>query len=109
EPTAREVDEAGRSIFQPAFARASTILLQNKPRLIMISERLIREATLAGPVFEALLNQPIEGEQYESPSILAGMPNMPRTKPGELDEEPTLLPETSQSMLLPPQPPYNGQ
>jgi cell division protease FtsH len=109
EQTAREVDEEVRSIIQTAFDRAYNILLQNKPRLIMISERLIREETLEGPVFEALFNQPIEGEQYESPSILAGMPNMPRTKPGELDEEPTLLPETSQSMLLPPQPPYNGQ
>jgi cell division protease FtsH len=109
EQTAREVDEEVRSIIQTAFDRAYNILLQNKARLIMISERLIREETLEGPVFEALFNQPIEGEQYESPSILAGMPNIPKARPGELDEEPTLLPETSQSMFLPPQPPYNGQ
>ena len=109
EQTAREVDEEVRSIVQNAFDRAYTILLQNKTRLIMISERLIREETLEGPVFEALFNQPIEGEQYESPSILAGMPNMPRTKPGGLDETPALLPEASQSLVLPPQPPYNGQ
>src|SRR5581483_5861246 len=109
EQTAREVDEEVRSIVQTAFDRAYTILLQNKTRLIMISERLMREETLEGPVFEALFNQPIEGEQYESPSILAGMPNMPRTRPGELDEEPALLPEAGQPLLLPPQPPYNGQ
>lgn len=111
EQTAREVDEEIRSIIQTAFDRAYNILLQNKTRLIMISERLIREETLEGPVFEALFNQPIEGEQYESPSILAGMPDMPRTTPADLDGHAGLLPEAGQPIALPPQlqPPYNGQ
>ena len=114
EQTAREVDEEVRAIIQTAFDRAYNVLLQNKTRLIMISERLIREETLEGPVFEALFNQPIEGEQYESPSILAGMPNMPRTTPSDLGNHAGLLPEAAQSvepLALPPQlqPPYDGQ
>jgi cell division protease FtsH len=102
EQTAREVDEEVRGIIQTAFGRAHTILLQHKARLIMISERLIREETLEGPVFEALFNQPIEGEEYASPAILAGLPHMPRTRAGGLDEQSHLLPEAGQSMLPPP-------
>jgi cell division protease FtsH len=110
EETAREVDEEVRRIVQEAFDRAYNVLLQNKTRLIMISERLIREETLEGPLFEALFNQPIEGEQYESPSILAGMPNMPRTQPTNLDEDAALFSETGTPIPLPPQlqSPYNG-
>ncbi len=110
EETAREVDEEVRRIVQEAFDRAYNVLLQNKTRLIMISERLIREETLEGPLFEALFNQPIEGEQYESPSILAGMPNMPRTQPTNLDEDAALFPETGTPIPLPPQlqSPCNG-
>jgi len=78
EQTAREVDEEIRHIIQEAFDKAYHVLTQNKTRLIMISERLIKEETLEGPAFEALFNQPINDEQeYESPSILADIP-MPR-------------------------------
>src|SRR5437660_2632809 len=84
EQTAREIDEEVRRIIQEAFDKAYNVLLQNKTRLVMISERLIKEETLEGRIFEALFNQPIESEQYESPSILAGMPAMPRTTPNEI-------------------------
>src|SRR2546429_7530002 len=73
EQTAREIDEEIRRIIQEAFDKAYNVLLQNKTRLIMISERLIKEETLEGPVFESLFNQPIDNDQYDSPSILAGM------------------------------------
>lgn len=86
EQTAREIDEEVRNIIQAGFDKAYNVLQQNKARLIMISERLIKEETLEGPVFEALFNQPIESEQYESPSILAGLPTMPRTRPTDLTE-----------------------
>src|SRR5205085_5235367 len=76
EQTAREIDEEIRRITQEAFDKAYNVLLQNKTRLIMISERLIKEETLEGPLFEALFNQPIDNGQYESPSILAGMPHL---------------------------------
>jgi len=75
EQTAREVDEEVRRIIQEAFDRAYQILTQNKTRLIMISERLIKEETLEGPAFESLFNQPIDNDQYEMPSILAGLAN----------------------------------
>jgi cell division protease FtsH len=111
EQTAREVDEEVRSIIQTAFDRAYAILQQNKARLIMISERLIREETMDGPVFEALFNQPIEGEEYVSPAILAGLSHMSGTRPGSLTEESSLHPETGPSILLPPrrESPHNGQ
>src|SRR5690242_3303947 len=108
EQTAREIDEEVRRIIQEAFDKAYNILLQNKTRLIMISERLIKEETLEGPVFEALFNQPIDNGQYESPSILAGMPHL--TTSGNSEQR--LLSEPGVSYPLPPQlqPPYsNGE
>src|SRR5437868_3676156 len=105
EQTAREIDEEIRHIIQDAFDKAHNVLLQNKTRLIMISERLIKEETLEGPLFESLFNQPIDSEQYDSPSILAGMPFL---KPSSNGEQP-LLPEPGVPYPLPPQlqPPYN--
>ena len=55
EQTAREIDEEIRSIIQTAFDKAYHILQQNKIRLIMISERLIKEETLEGPLFRVSL------------------------------------------------------
>jgi cell division protease FtsH len=106
EQTAREIDEEVRNIIQEGFDKAYNVLQQNKARLIMISERLIKEETLEGPVFEALFNQPIEGEQFASPSILAGMPNMPRTRPDNLGNNAPLLSKEEKSLPLPP---YNGE
>ncbi len=80
EQTAREVDEEVHCIIQAAFDKAYDILLQNKTRLIMISERLIKEETLEGLLFESLFNEPINDEQYESPSILARMPPLSATE-----------------------------
>ena len=76
EQTAREIDEEIRRIIQEAFDKAYNIVMQNKTRMIMISERLIKEETLEGPLFESLFNQPISDDQYEIPSILAGMPGI---------------------------------
>jgi cell division protease FtsH len=82
EQTAREIDEEIHRIIQEAFDKAHHILLQNKSRLIMISERLIKEETLEGPLFESLFNQPMnDDQQYESPSILAGIPEVPTSDP----------------------------
>jgi cell division protease FtsH len=104
EQTAREIDEEIRRIIQEAFDKAYRVLLQNKTRLILISERLIKEETLEGPLFEALFNQPIDNGQYESPSILAGMPHLNVSPHGEQ----ALLPEPGATYPLPPQlqPPY---
>lgn len=85
EQTAREIDEEVRRIIQEAFDRAHHVLLQNKTRLIMISERLIKEETLEGPTFELLFNQPIDEELYDEdgPSVLAGR-GLPDEMPGQL-------------------------
>ena len=108
EQTAREIDEEIHRIIQEAFDKAYHVLLQNKTRLIMISERLIQEETLEGPLFESLFNQPIDNGQFESPSILAGMPHLDTS----VNSEQALLPEPGSSYPLPPQfqPPYsNGE
>ena len=106
EQTAREIDEEIHRIIQEAFDKAYHVLLQNKTRLIMISERLIKEETLEGPLFESLFNQPIDNGQYKSPSILAGMPHLDTS----VSSEQGLLPEPGASYPLPPQfqPPYNN-
>ncbi len=75
EQTAREIDEETRRIIQEAFDKAYNILLQNKTRLITISERLIKEETLEGPVFEALFNQQINDGQFDGPSVVVGEPD----------------------------------
>jgi len=106
EQTAREIDEEVHRIIQEAFDKSYNILLQNKTRLIMISERLIKEETLEGRLFESLFNEPLNEEQYASPSILAGMPRLKTSAAGER----LGLPEPGGSYPLPPQlqPPYNG-
>lgn len=101
EQTAREIDEEIRRIIQEAFDKAYNVLAQNKTRLIMISERLIKEETLEGPVFEALFNQPINDDQYESPSILAGIPT-PRLSIAEKSEQGHVT-APADAHLLPPQ------
>ena len=107
EQTAREVDEEIRRIIQEAFDKAYHILEQNKTRLIMISERLIKEETLEGPTFESLFNQPLDNDQYESPSLLAGIPNLNTSANGDQKS----LPMPGVSYPLPPQlqPPYNSE
>ena len=107
EQTAREIDEEIHRIIQEAFDKAYHVLLQSKTRLIMISERLIKEETLEGPLFESLFNQPINDGQYDEPSILAGIPTLNAAS----KKEQLSLPEPGKSYPLPPQlqPPYNSE
>ncbi len=107
EQTAREIDEEIRSIIQEAFDKAYNILQQNKTRLIMISERLIKEETLEGPLFESLFNQQINDKQYDSPSILAGMPNGDSAQKSGQKSLP--MPGGSYSLPAQLQPPYNHE
>ncbi|HTK10877.1 MAG TPA: ATP-dependent zinc metalloprotease FtsH [Ktedonobacteraceae bacterium] len=80
EQTAREIDEETRRIIQEAFDKASNILMQNKTRLITISERLIKEETLEGPLFESLFNQQINDGQFEGPSVVVKAPEENMTR-----------------------------
>ena len=107
EQTAREIDEEVRRIIQEAFDKAYNIVMQNKTRMIMISERLIKEETLEGPLFESLFNQPISEDQFEMPSILAGMPGINlsgSTEQGKLLPEPGVSHPVNQQF----QGPLNG-
>jgi cell division protease FtsH len=107
EQTAREIDEEVRRIIQEAFDKAYTIVMQNKTRMILISERLIKEETLEGPLFESLFNQPINDDQYESPSILAGIPSIALSgsaEQGKLLSEPGVTHPVNQQF----QGPLNG-
>ncbi len=114
EQTAREIDEEIRSIIQAAFDKAYRILQQNKARLIMISEHLIKEETLEGPLFESLFNEP--EEEPNSPSILVGMseretPLNADMSEGEIllsgEQKPLQLPGTTYSLPSQLQPPLN--
>jgi cell division protease FtsH len=75
EQTAREIDQEVRRIIQEAFKKATDVLSQNRPRLIMISERLIKEETLEASVFEALFNQPLDDEDTFLTGIVPGTPD----------------------------------
>ena len=105
EQTAREIDEEVRRIVQEAFDKAYTILQQNKTRLIMISERLIKEETLEGKLFESLFNQHISDGQYGEPAILAGMTEV--VVQGNGDQKPRPL-TPSYPALKQLQPPSSG-
>ena len=105
EQTAREIDEEVRRIVQEAFDKAYTILQQNKTRLIMISERLIKEETLEGKLFESLFNQYISDGQYGEPAILAGMTEV--VVQGNGDQKPRPL-TPSYPALKQLQPPSSG-
>jgi cell division protease FtsH len=106
EQTAHEVDEEVRTLIHAAFKKACNILLQNKTRLIMISERLIQEETLEGPAFEALFNQQLNEEQYEGPSIIADLPD---TNPASSRVQPQLsMPEATYRIQSPSQSPYSN-
>jgi cell division protease FtsH len=98
EQTAREIDEEIRSIVQIAFDKAYHILEQNKTRLIMISERLIKEETLEGPLFESLFNEP--DERYNSHSILVGISD------DNGEQKPLPAPGAAHVLLPQLQPPY---
>jgi cell division protease FtsH len=100
EQTAREIDEEIHRIIQEAFDKAYNILLQNKTRLIMISERLIKEETLEGTLFESLFNQPLNDDQYDTPSVFAGMPGVSVPANSTSDQN-MLLPEPRPNMTNP--------
>ncbi|MBA2679908.1 MAG: cell division protein FtsH, partial [Ktedonobacteraceae bacterium] len=104
EETAREIDEETRRFIQEAFDKAHNILLQNKTRLILISERLIEQETIEGPAFEELFNQPLNEEQDDSLSVVAGMPGVDPTATS--NHQRLLLPGSTYQASPQLQPPY---
>ena len=75
EQTAREIDEEIHTIIMGAFHKAYNILTEHKDRLIMMSEKLIREETLEGVQFEALFTSEIPAGEYMTPSVAAPASN----------------------------------
>jgi cell division protease FtsH len=65
EQTAREIDEEVRDIVLRALDTAESVLREHRERLVLISERLIKQEILEGREFEQLFLMPLpeDGEQ----------------------------------------------
>jgi cell division protease FtsH len=59
ERVALEIDREVRTIIQKAYDVAKSILVENKPKLVQIAERLIVEESLEGERLEKLFNEPV--------------------------------------------------
>lgn len=55
EAVAEEIDSEVRGLINQAHSIAREILIKHKDKLITVSERLIREETLEGPAFDAIM------------------------------------------------------
>ncbi len=58
EKTANAIDREVNDIIANAYNTAKTILLDNKPKLMQIAQRLLDRETLEGDELDALLNEP---------------------------------------------------
>ena len=70
-------------------------------------ERLIKEETLEGPVFESLFNQQLNEEQDEALEVVAG--GVPSIAADIQEEEPKRLPMPRASYSMPSQTPHTGE
>ncbi len=59
ERVALEIDREVRIIIQKAYDVAKGVLIENKPKLVQIAQRLIAEETLEGENLEKLFNEPV--------------------------------------------------
>jgi cell division protease FtsH len=59
ERVALEIDREVRIIIQKAYDVAKAILVENKPKLVQIAQRLVAEETLEGEKLEKLFNEPV--------------------------------------------------
>ncbi len=66
---AEQIDDEVHNIIQQAYQTAKNILIENKPKLIHIAQRLITEETIEGEALEALLTEPIVEPSPETSSI----------------------------------------
>jgi cell division protease FtsH len=66
---AEQIDDEVHIIIQQAYETAKRILIENKPKLIQIAERLITEETIEGKGLEALFNEPTSEPSTETSSI----------------------------------------
>ena len=66
---AEQIDDEVHIIIQQAYETAKRILIENKPKLIQMAERLITEETIEGKGLEALFNEPTSEPSPETSSI----------------------------------------
>jgi cell division protease FtsH len=59
ERVALEIDREVRTIIQKAYDVAKAILVENKPKLVQIAQRLVAEESLEGEKLDKLFNEPI--------------------------------------------------
>jgi cell division protease FtsH len=59
ERVALEIDREVRTIIQKAYDVAKAILVENKPKLVQIAQRLVAEESLEGEKLEQVFNEPI--------------------------------------------------
>ena len=59
ERVALEIDREIRTIIQKAYDVAKGILVENKPKLAQIAQRLVAEESLEGEKLEKLFNEPV--------------------------------------------------
>jgi len=74
EETANAIDGEVDSIIKEAYDTAKTILLENKPKLIQIAQKLLTEETLEGEDLDALLSESVDSATLETPPASAPAP-----------------------------------
>jgi cell division protease FtsH len=79
---AYEIDKEVRSIIDVAYAKAKRILMENRDKLIEVSELLIQKETLEGDEFEEMFSVP---RPQPKPFFRPGMDNRPEF--GDRDQE----------------------
>lgn len=95
------IDKEVNGIIWEAHERARGILTENKPKLILIAQRLIAKETLEGEELEALFSEVIAQPGTEAPTKppavkpVAESKPAPGPKPQKAPATPTILPEQS--------------
>ena len=65
---AEQIDDEVHNIIQQAYETAKRILIENKPKLIQIAQKLITLETIEGEGLEALFNEPVTEPPPETTS-----------------------------------------
>jgi len=76
---AEEIDEEVRVLIKLAYERAQEILVENKPKLVLLSEYLIEHETISGDNMVRLLDDGAIGDDPGTPAIPPDAP--PETPP----------------------------
>ena len=78
---AEEIDEEVKALINSAYRRAQEILVDQKPRLVQLSEYLIEHETISGDNLNRLFNDEELGGDPGTPAILPDTPPYSPTSP----------------------------